>query len=193
MNILSSTTVKVEKIIHALDKKEKFYEKYSEKVDEVIALNKEIFSQKMFILNPGKQDEMWIKNAGKSFEKKRAQLDAHFIAFKCVQLITSGEKNSEMLKFVCDSGSFNIDVLPKGEGIAIRNFLKTKGSYTKYRDSYVKYDNLESDILNLIEKITPITKKEFLTLIKSDIAYFERIKLDDCVKINHKKDTIRRI
>lgn len=192
MNILKSVSIQQEKIIHSLDKNEEFYERYSEKVDKIIALNKEILNKKMFISTPGKYADPWIKQAEKDLENKRIQLDAHFLAFKCIQLILSDKyDNSRILKFMFDSGSLKIDML--SGSIAIRSFLKNKGSYLKYRDSYIKLDNMESDILNVIEKITPITKKAWVDLIKSDIAYFEKKTLNDCVDINHKNDIIKRI
>lgn len=192
MHVLNSISIKKETIIHSLDKSEEFYERYSQKVDEIIALKKEISNTKMFVTNPEKHDELWIKNIEKTIEKKRVQLDAHFAAFKCIQLILSSKNdNSETLKFIFNSGSFKIDLL--SDSIAIRNFLQTKGSYIKYRDSYIKFNNMESDILNLMEKIMPITKKAYVDLIKSDIAYFERKNLNDCVDINHKNDIIKRI
>lgn len=192
MNILKSVSIQQEKIIHSLDKKEEFYERYSQKVEEIIVLRKEISNEKMFVLNLSKNDTPWIKNAEKNIEKKKAPLDAHFLAFKCIQLILSDKRNNgETFKFIFDSGSLNIEKL--SDCIVIRNFLITKGSFIKYRDSYIKLDTMESDLLNLIERITPITKKEFVDLIKSDIAYFERKNLNDCVDINHKNDIIKRI
>lgn len=192
MNILKSVSIQQEKIIHSLDKNEEFYERHSEKVDKIIALNKEILNKKMFISTPGKYADPWIKQAEKDLENKRIQLDAHFLAFKCIQLILSDKHdNSGILKFMFDSGSLKIDLL--SGSIAIRSFLKNKGSYLKYRDSYIKFDNMESDILNVIEKITPITKKAWVDLIKSDIAYFEKKTLNNCVDINHKNDIIKRI
>lgn len=196
MKVLNDVSVKVEQIIHSFDKKEKFYESYPEKLDEIIALKKEIFDKRMLILNQTEKDKkakQWIKNEQKSLERKRASLDAHFIAFKFVELITSGEKSDEMLKFVFDSGSFNIEVLPKGQGIAILNFVRTKGGYVKYTNSYITPENLEPGTLNLIEKITPIVKTEFMDIIKSYIIHFEKMKLAEDLKVNAGNDMTKRL
>jgi len=196
MKVLNDVSVKVEQTIHSFDKKEKFYEIYPEKLDEIITLNKEIFNKRMLILNQTEKDKkakQWIKNEQKSLERKRASLDAHFIAFKLVQLIESGEKSNEMLKFVFDSGSFNIEVLPKGQGMVIRNFVMTKGGYVKYTNSYIKPNNPEPGILNLIEKITPIVKTEFMDIIKSYIIHFEKMKLAEDLKVNAGNDMTKRL
>ena len=50
MKVLNDVSVKVEQTIHSFDKKEKFYEIYPEKLDEIITLNKEIFNKRMLIL-----------------------------------------------------------------------------------------------------------------------------------------------
>lgn len=196
MKVVNDVSVKVEQTIHSFDKKEKFYEIYPEKLDEIITLNKEIFNKRMLILNQTEKDKkakQWIKNEQKSLERKRASLDAHFIAFKLVQLIESGEKSNEMLKFVFDSGSFNIEVLPKGQGMVIRNFVSTKGGYVKYTNSYIKPNNPEPGILNLIEKITPIVKTEFMDIIKSYIIHFEKMKLAEDLKVNPGNNMTKRL